>query len=146
MKRTTEQQIEETESKLKELKKKKVLEDDKSEWVKIPKLNIEIQNKIHDKGKSYDELVKKYGKEELEKNLPTYAQLQFLRNLENEGKIKLGLLDTWEFVKQEDDISKKNDYVAGFCADSDDCGLSCYRNSRDSYSNLGVRFVRRKKK
>ena len=146
MKKTISQEIKETEAKLEELRKKKVLEDDKSNWIKIPKLNLEIQNKIHDKGKSYDELVKKYGKKFLEENMPKHSELQFLRNLENKGKVKLGLIDTYEFVKQEDEISKKNGYVAGFCAYSGVCNLICDWDSRVSYSNLGVRFVRRKKK
>lgn len=139
--KTTEQKIKETEDKLKELKVKKVAEEDKSNWVKIPELGIEIQNKIHDKNKSYDQLVEVYGKEFLEENLPTYAQLQFLRNSEKYCD-KLNLLDTWEFVKQEDEISKKNGYVARFSADSDCCYLIC-RYSDYSVSVLGVRFVRK---
>ena len=144
MKKTTEQEIEETESKLKELKKKKVMEENKSNFIKMPELNIEIQKDIHHKGKSYDELAKEFTKEFLEENMPTYSELQFLRN--SKYAKKLGLIDTSEFVKQEDDISKKNGYVAGFYAGSDCCYLDCGRNSRYSYSYLGVRFVRRKKK
>ncbi len=53
---------------------------DKTEWIYIPELKIEIQKSIHHKNKSYDDLVKEFGKEYLEENLPTYAQLQFLRN------------------------------------------------------------------
>ena len=142
---TTEQKIKETENKLKELKAKKVLEDNKSNWVKIPELGIEIQNKIHDKNKSYDELVEVYGKKVLEESLPTYAQLQFLRNSKKYCN-KLNLLDTWEFVKQEDDISKKNGYVAWFGAGSGFCYLSCGGGSDYSGSDLGVRFVRKGKK
>ena len=142
MVKTTEQQIEETEEKLKELKAKKIIEEDKSNWVKIPELGIEIQNKIHHKNKSYDDLVEEFGKEFLEENLPTYGQLQFLRNSKKYCK-KLNLLDTWEFVKQEDEISKKNGYVARFVADSGYCGLYCDGGSDYSYSNLGVRFVRK---
>lgn len=144
MAKTTEQKIKETEAKLKELKEKKALEEDKSNWVKIPELKIEIQNKIHDKNKSYDELIEMYG-DDLEETLPTYAQLQFLRNSKKYCK-ELGLLDTWEFVKQEDEISKKNGYVARFGADSDDCCLYCVRYSWYSDSGLGVRFVRGMKK
>lgn len=143
MVKTTEQKIQETEAKLKELKAKKVMEDDKSDWVKIPELGIEVQSKIHHKNKSYDDLVKEFGKEFLEENLPTYKQLQDLRNLEHNGKYKLGLIDTWEFVKQEDEISKKNGYVARFVADSDYCYLDCGGDSGYSGSDLGVRFVRK---
>ena len=145
MTKNTEQQIKETEAKLEELKSKKAREEDKSTWIKIPGLGIEIQNKIHDKNKSYDDLIKIYGKEFLEENLPTYAQLQFLRNSQTYCK-KLNLINTWEFVRQEDEISKKNGYVARFYADSDYCYLDCYGDSDDSDSDLGVRFVRKGKK
>ena len=115
MLKTTEQKIEETEAKLNELKSKKVLEENKSNFIKIEELNIEIQKDIHHKNKSYDDLVKEFGKEFIEENLPTYAELQFLRNNKKYCK-KLGLIDTWEFVRQEDEISKKNGYVARFYA------------------------------
>ena len=146
MVKTTEQKIKETETKLKELKTKKVLEDNKSDWVKIPELGIEVQSKIHHKNKSYNELVEEFGKEFLEENLPTYKQLQDLRNLEHNGKYKLGLIDTWEFVKQEDEISKKNGYVAWFFAGSGYAGLYCDRSSGGSGSDLGVRFVKKENK
>ena len=145
MVKTNEQEIKETEAKLKELKTKKVMEENKSNFIKIEELDIEIQKDIHHKNKSYDDLVKEFGKDFLEENLPTYSQLQFLRNSKKYCK-KLGLLDTWEFVKQEDEISKKNGYVARFFVDSDYCGLGCVRGSRDSYSDLGGRVVRKVKK
>ena len=140
--KTTEQKIKETEEKLKNLKVKKSQEDYKSTWVKIPELGIEIQNKIHHKNKSYNDLIEEFGEDFLEKSLPTYHQLQVLRNLENAGDYKLGLIDAWEFVKQEDDISKKNSYVARFYSGSDFCYLDCFRYSSSFYSGLGVRFVR----
>lgn len=146
MVKTTQQKIEEIESKLKILKEQLKKESDKSFWIYIPELKIEVQTKIHHKGKSYDQLVEEFGEEFLEKNLPTHKQLQDLRNLENKGKYKLGLIDTWEFVKQEDDISKKNGYVARFDADSDGADLGCGRNSSYSGSYLGVRFVRKPKR
>ena len=145
MKKTTGQKIKETEVKLKELKAKKVMEENKSDFIKIEELNIEIQKNIHHKNKSYDNLVEEFGKGFLEANLPTYSELQFLRNSKKYCK-KLGLLDTWEFVKQEDEISKKNGYVARFYSYSGYCYLGCYGDSDGSYSDLGVRFVRRIKK
>lgn len=123
-------------------------ESDKSEYIYIKKLDIEIQTKIHHKGKSYDDLIKEFGKEYLEEHLPTYAQLQLLRNLAfKENKyVELGLLDSWEFVKQEDEISRKNGYVARFFAYSDYAYLDCDGYSCSSDSDLGVRFVRKKNK
>ena len=144
--KTTEQKIKERESELKKLKVQLAKEQDKSDWIYIKELKIEVQTKIHHKGKSYDDLVEEFGEEYLEKHLLTYSQLQELRNLEYKKKYKLGLIDTWEFVKQEDLISKKNGYVARFFADSVFAYLDCVRYSSNTYSNLGVRFVRRKTK
>ena len=120
----------------------KIGEIDKSDWLYIPELEIAIQTKIHHKNESYDDLVKEYGKGYLEENLPTDAQLQFLRN--SKYKDQLNLDDTWEFVKQEDKISKEDGYVAGFCADSGYAYLDWVGDSSDSDSYLGVRFVRKK--
>ena len=140
--KSTQDKINETEEKLNNLKEQLKKEQDKSNWIKIPELKIEVQSKIHHKGKSYDELKEEFGEEYLEKHLPNYNQLQTLRNLEHQGKYDLGLKKTWEFVKQEDLISKKNGYVAGFFADSNYAYLVCYRVSYYSGSYLGVRFVR----
>lgn len=142
---TTQKKIDDTKKKLKELENQLQKENDKSDWIKIPELKIEIQTKIHHKGKSYSELKEEFGEEYLEKHLPTYDQLQKLRNLEYNGKYKLGLIDTWEFVKQQDEISKKNGYVARFYANSGCANLNCGRSSSFSNSYLGVRFVRRTK-
>jgi len=144
MVKTTEQKIKEKESELSKLKDQLKKEQDTSEWIYIKELGIEIQTKIHHKNKSYDELVEEYGKEYLEKNLPTYAQLQFLRNSKKYMN-KLGLEDTWEFVQQEDEISKKNGKVARFYANSDYADLDCCWYSGNSYSDLGVRFCKKLK-
>ena len=137
-------QINKKEKEIKVLKKKLQEESDKSEWLYIPELKIEIQTKIHHKNKSYDDLVKEFGKEYLEEHLPSYAQLQLLRNNKKYCK-SLGLISTWEFVKQEDEISRKNGYVARFSADSGWAYLGCARDPDYSDSTLGVRFVRKKK-
>lgn len=141
--KTTQEKITETEKKLEQLKGQFQKEQDKSEWIEIKELKIEIQTKIHHKGKSYNELKEEFGEEYLEKHLPTYSQLQELRNLEHKGKYTLGLIKTWEFVKQEDLISKKNGHVARFCAGSGCAFLVCVEGSSCSGSGLGVRFVRK---
>ena len=120
-------------------------EKDKSEWIKIPELKIEVQSKTHHKGKSYDELKEEFGEEYLEKNLLTYNELKELRNLEHDEKYDLGLKKTYEFVKQEDLFMKDKGYVARFCADSYYADLGCGGGSSVSGSDLGVRFVRRTK-
>ena len=137
------EQIEKKEKELKELKEKLQEISNKNEFIYIKELNIEIEKSIHHKGKSYNDLVKEFGKEYLEEHLPTYAQLQFLRNSDKYKEL-LGLIDTWEFVKQEDEISKKNGYIARFYAFSNCASLYCDGDSGDSYSDLGVRFVRKK--
>ena len=142
---TLEKQKAKKEEELKEINRKLAEEKDKVGWVKIPELGIEIQKSIHHKGKSYDDLKKEFGKEYLEKNLPNYSQLQFLRN-SDKHRGKLGLLKTWEFVKQEDLISKKNGCVARFGVDSDCAYLDCFGDSDYSGSSLGVRFARKLKK
>jgi hypothetical protein len=127
-----------------ELKKDLSKKADKTEWVYIKELGIEIQKAIHHKEKSYNELVEEFGKEYVEEHLPTYAQLQFLRN--SKYCEELGLLGTWEFAKQEDKISKENNYVARFDAGSDGVGFNCYRYPYYSDASLGVRFVAHTKK
>lgn len=136
-------QIEKKEKELKTLKEKLKIEQDKSDWIKIPELKIEVQTKIHHKGKSYNELKEEFGEDYLKEHLPTYAQVQKLRNLEHKGKYELGLKKTWEFVKQEDLISEGNGYVARFCAGSGYAYLNCDGSSSVSNSYLGVRFVRK---
>lgn len=144
--KTTKQKIKEKETELKKLKSQLAKEQNKSDWIYIPEIKKEIQSKIHHKGKSYDELKEEFGEEYLEKHLPTHKELQTCRNLEHKGKYKLGLIDTWEFIKQEDLISKKNGYIARFGAYSGCVNLDSGRGSSDSYSYLGVRFVRDKSK
>ena len=113
--------------------------EDKSEWLYIPELKIEVQKEIHHKNKTLSEAMKDMKEEE---RLITYSEIQWLRN--SKYCKELNLIDTWEFVKQEDKISEKNGYVSRFCADSDWAYLNCDRDPTFTYSNLGVRFVRKK--
>ena len=143
--KSAQDKINEAKKKLTELKIQLKKEQNKSDWIKIPELKIEVQSKIHHKGKSYDELKEEFGEEFLEKSLLTYNQLKELRNLEYNGKYDLGLKKTWEFVKQEDLFMKEKGHVARFCAGSGYADLDCGGDSSCSYSNLGVRWVRRTK-
>ena len=140
MKKTTKQKIEEKKEELKKLEQQLIKENDKSEWLSIPELKIKVQTKIHHKNKTYTECKKDLSKGE---SIPTYEQIQWLRN--SKYKDQLNLDDTWEFVQNPDNISKKNGYVARFCAYSDCAVLDCGRNSSVSGSVLGVRFVRKVK-
>ncbi|MCK5625032.1 hypothetical protein KAI04_04270 [Candidatus Pacearchaeota archaeon] len=140
--KTTKQKIKQKEDELKVLKKKLIEEQNKKDFIYIKELDIEVQKEKHHLNKSYDDLKEEFG-EELEENLLTFNEAQKLRNLEAEGKYKLGLKDTWEFCKQEDIISKKKGRVARFYADSDGLDLGADWSSDYSFSDLGVRFVRR---
>ena len=138
--KTTQDKIDEAEKKLTQLKKQLKKEQDKSDWIKIPELKIEIQTKIHHKNKTYTECENDLSKGE---SIPTYEQIQWLRN--SKYKDQLNLDDSYEFVQNPDNISRKNGYVAGFYAGSVFAYLDCYRDSSGSGSDLGVRFVRRTK-
>ena len=138
--KSTQEKIDEAEKKLTQLKEQLKKEQDKSEWVKIPELKIEVQNQIHHKDKTYAECEKDLIKGE---SIPTYEQIQWLRN--SKYKDQLNLDDSYEFVQNPDNISKKNGYVARFSADSDCANLDCNGDSSDSDSDLGVRFVRKLK-
>ena len=132
-------QIEKKEKELKKLKEQLKKETDKTKWLYISELKIEVQTKIHHKDKTYAECEKDLSKGE---SIPTYEQIQWLRN--SKYRDLLNLLDTWEFIQNPDNISKENNYVARFYAGSDYAYLDCGRGSGDSGSALGVRFVRKK--
>ena len=135
--KSTQQKIDEAEKKLTQLKEDLKKENDKSDWIKIPELKIEVQSKIHHKDKTYAECEKDLSKEE---SIPTYEQIQWLRN--SKYRDQLNLKDSWEFVQNPDKISKENGYVAGFFALSGFAYLDCDVGSSYSISVLGVRFVR----
>ena len=142
--KTTERQIKEKEDEIKILKNKLIEKQNKKDFIYIKELNIEVQKNKHHLNKSYDELKEEFGEKYLEEHLLTFNEVQKLRNLESEGKYKLGLKDTWEFCKQEDLISKKKGLVARFIADSGGLDLYSGRGSDVSDSYLGVRFINRK--
>ena len=106
--------------------------------MRIKELNIEVEKEIHNKNETLAQAMKSCPKGW---RLPTYTELQWLRN--SKYCKKLNLVDTWEFVEQPDEISKKIGYVAWFYAYSDLAGLDCYRDPHVSGSSLGVRFVRK---
>ena len=125
--KTIEKKIEENKEELKRLeqqlnKEKQSKEKSKISWLKIPELEIEIQTKIHHKDKTLSECEKDLEEGE---SIPTYEQLQFLRN-SDKYRDKLNLLDTWEFVQNPDKISKKNGYVARFIVYSGFCLLGLW--------------------
>ncbi len=120
----------------------KVLGVDESKWLKIPELKIEVEIEVHDKDKSWDEL----GLKDREKELLTAEQTIWLANSKYAKQLKMDGSSSSDdfFIQQPFDLSRKNGYVARFIADSGYAYLNCDRNSVNSYSNLGVRFVRKK--
>ncbi len=134
------EKIEKKEKEIKELKEKLKEESDKTEWVYIPELKIEVQTKIHHLNKTLAVAMKDLKKGE---SVINYEQVQWLRN--SKYRDQLNLLDTWEFVyPNPDKISADKDYVAWFIAVSGYASLNCVWGSGNSGSNLGVRFVRKK--
>ena len=133
-------QIEKKEKEIKELKEKLKEESDKTEWIYIPELKIEVQTKIHHLNKTLAVAMKDLKKEE---SVVTYEQIQWLRN--SKYRDQLNLIDTWEFVyPNPDKISADTGCVARFGASSGYAYLNCGRYSVNSDSGLGVRFVRKK--
>ena len=135
--KSTQNKIDDAEKKLEQLKKQLKKENKKNDWIKIPELKIEVQTKIHHEDKTYVECEKDLSKEE---SIPTYEQIQWLRN--SKYKEQLNLDNSYEFIQNPDNISKENGYVARFYANSGYANLGCNWDSSDSDSYLGVRFVR----
>lgn len=132
-------QIDKKEAELKVLRDKLKAEQDKTEWLYIPELKIEVQTKIHHLGKNLSEGMKDLKEGE---SVITYEQLQWLRN--SNYREQLNLTKTWEFVyPNPDKLMADKGYVARFYAYSYYAYLYCYGDSDDSCSSLGVRFVRK---
>ena len=147
MVKTVEQKIQETEDKLKELKEKKFLEDNKSnesEWIKIPNTDYEVTKDVLHKGKSYDEIM------ELKKPEEELLTLKIMGIIcEDPSLLKVLKMDSSStkddfFFKQPFPQNEKKGYVARFYAYSDYANLVCFEDSSYSDSYLGVRFLRKK--
>ena len=113
------------------------------DWIKIPELGIEVQKDVHDKGESWDNL----NLSKREKDLMTAEQCIWLANSKYAKKLKMdgSSSDDDFFIQQPFDLSRKNNYVARFYANSDYADLDCYENSDYSNSTLGVRLIKKLK-
>jgi len=114
-------------------------------WLFIPSINKEVEINVHDKNTSYDDNVKKYGKD-FESMLLTKAECELiLKDPEVSKLLKMdGSSDNDDFfIKQYSDLSRRNGYVAGFYSDSNGSSLDSRINPDDSYSDRGIRFVRK---
>lgn len=134
-------QIEKKEAELKELRQKKLEEQNKKKWLELPEKGIAILTELQYKGKTYPEILKEVSEDQI-------ADYPLLQELRNEGK-KSGwkkyafLRDAWAFVPNPDLVSKEAGRVARFIVYSGNAVLSWSRDSGDSSSTLGVRFARK---
>ena len=140
-------QIQATEQKLEELKEKLKTEKDnsnKSEWILIPGTNYEVTKEVLHKGKSYDEIMEIKKSEQELLTLKLIGIICEHPDLIKELKMDSSSTNDDFFIQQPFNLSRKNGYVARFCADSDCADLDCDGGSVYSNSALGVRFVRKK--
>ena len=115
--------------------------EDSSKWIDIPELNISVEIEVHDKNKSFKEL----GLKDREDELITSEECIWLANSKYAKQLKMDGSSSKDdfFIKQPFDLSRKNGFVAWFCADSGYANSYCDLGSSGSDSGLGVRLVRR---
>lgn len=126
-----------------EIDGERYVKEDTQGWLDIPELGISVEIEVHDKDKSWDEL----GLKDREDELLTYDQCVKIANIPKYAKIlKMDGSSTKDdfFIKQPFNLNRKNGCIARFYAGSDYAYLNYYRGSSYSYSDLGVRFVRKK--
>ncbi len=148
-KQDIQKQIQTKEKEIAKLKQKLVILDDEIEWIKITNTDYEVTNKVIHKGKSYKELLEKFGEEYLNEHLLTLKQIgEICEHPELLKELKMDSSSTEDdfFFKQPFPQNKKNNYVARFFAYSDYSNLNCMNSPVNSDSVLGVRFVRKIKK
>lgn len=110
-------------------------------WLPIPELGIEVGVNVHDKDKSFDEL----NLSEREDELLTAEQCIFLANSKYAKILKMDGSSSQDdfFIKQPFNLSRSHGRVARFSVGSDYADLGCGWGSDDSYSDIGVRFMRK---
>ena len=118
------------------------IKEDSKGWLDLPELNISVEIEVHDKNKSWDKLKLS----EKEDQLLTSEQCIWLANSKYAKQLKMdGSSDEDDFfIKQPFNLNRRNGYVAWFVAYSGFADLYCYGYSSGSYSDLGVRFLRKK--
>ncbi len=125
-----------------EFEGERYIKEDSKGWLDIPELKISVEIEVHDKNKSWDklELSKR------EKELLTAEQCIWLANSKYAKELKMDGSSSEDdfFIQQPFNLSRKNNYVAWFCAGSGCADLGCGGGSGGSSSTLGVRFVRKK--
>ena len=104
-------------------------------WLKISK-NKKISAKQMHNGKTYQECL------DLLKENETIADYPLLQKLRNSNKFGKYFKNFWVFVPHPDKITKSNNYIARFDANSVRSYLVCSRGPTDTVSSLGVFIVR----
>ena len=140
-----ESQKEEIDKKINSLKVKLENESDKTEWISIPGTNYEVTKEVLHKGKSYNEIIKLKKPEEELLTLKIIGIICEHPDLIKKLKMDSSSTNDDFFFKQPFPQNEKRDYVAWFYADSDCANLDCDGDASYSDSNLGVRFLRKKK-
>jgi hypothetical protein len=141
--KTLESKKEEIDKKINSFKIELENESNKSEWIKIPRINYEVTKNVLHKGKSYNEIIKLKKPEEELLTLKIIGIICEYPNLLKELKMDSSSINDDFFFKQPFPQNEKRGKVARFSADSDCAYLDCGGYSSGSYSYLGVRFVRK---
>lgn len=139
-----ESQKEEIENQITSYKSELKNESDKTEWLAIPETDYEITKDVLYKGKSYNEIMELKKPEEELLTLKIIGIICENPDLVKKLKMDSSSTDDDFFFKQPFPQNKKLGRVAWFFAYSVYAYLDCDWDSDDSYSALGVRFVRRK--
>ena len=140
----TKQTIKQYEAKINQLQAEIDRLKNTSEWLDIPELGMSVELKVHNKGKSWNDLKLSDKKDQL----LTLQECIFLANHPEYSKLlKMDGSSSNDdfFIQQPFKLNKKNNRVARFVVDSGGVDLYCIGVPSGSGSSLGVRFVRRKK-
>lgn len=110
---------------------------EKQEWLKIPELGLEIETKLHDKGKVLKDIKIPRGC----RLAKTYEMMHIFHFKKYADKlIKANGGEFWSYAENVEWLKKK--YVVVFWAVSDWACLYCDWSPSISSSSLGVVFVR----
>ncbi len=120
------------------------IKEDSKDWLDVSDVlgeGYEVEIKVHDKNKSWNDLGLEYEDERL-------LDIDQVRELSNSKHAKILKMDVSSseddfFIDQPFEFNRKKGLVARFIADSYGLDLDTVRNSDYSVSYLGVRFVRK---
>jgi hypothetical protein len=123
--------------------KGELAKNNESEWISIPGTDYEVTKEVLYKGKSYDEIMQLKKPDEELLNLKMIGIICEHPELLKELKMDSSSTKDNFFFKQPFPQNEKKGYIARFYAGSYYANLGCDWYADDSYSYLGVRFVRK---